>query len=187
MCDFGQASRGGLFEVFDLPEKVDPFSSRDVSEPWRRRAFFTLVVSHVIVGIFSCLAISQFAGEHKGKILPLAGLGSGGGDMYVFLCVVFVLCQEIRNDQVGTKHSPTAPARVCVCFSSLSGQSKPVNVAAARGGWESGHDWAHMILVIFGHLALMLCDLLVNDPSNFPQRFTKSYREAVSGVRGSEH
>ncbi len=95
MCDFGQASRGGLFEVFDLPEKVDPFSSRDVSEPWRRRAFFTLVVSHVIVGIFSCLAISQFAGEHKGKILPLAGLGSGGGGggggFFFFFFVFFFL------------------------------------------------------------------------------------------------
>lgn len=59
------------------------------------------------------------------------------------------------------------------------GASVPVNTDKTTGGWESGNDVAHVIITIFGSLVLMVCMLIVNDPANFPQRFTRSYKEAV--------
>lgn len=63
------------------------------------------------------------------------------------------------------------------------GAHTPVNHPGQRGGWDAGNDTARVVITIFGQLVLMVADLLVNDPSNFPQRFTKSYREALTGVR----
>lgn len=116
-----------MFDIFDGAEKNDPFASRDSAEPYRRRAFFVLVISHLVLGILSVLSISQIMGEHRGA-------------------------------------------------------TTPVNYPGARGGWDSGNDMAHVILAVFGTVALMVCDLLVNDPANFPLRFTKSYRESLSAA-----
>jgi hypothetical protein len=62
------------------------------------------------------------------------------------------------------------------------GQSRPVNYPGNRGGWDSGNDVARVVVTVFGSLVLMVADVLVNDPSNFPDRFTKSYREALTAV-----
>lgn len=64
------------------------------------------------------------------------------------------------------------------------GQSIPMNILDAKGGWDTGNDWAHVVVTVFGLLFLMVCFVLVNDPSRFPLRFTKSYRESViySGI-----
>ena len=50
------------------------------------------------------------------------------------------------------------------------------------GGWPSSNDVARVIIIICGSLVMMVCDVLVNDPANFPQRFTTSYKEAVTYV-----
>jgi len=89
--------------------------------------FFTLILSHIILGILSILVFSQFLGEHREKI-------------------------------------------------------QPVNYPNNRGGWDIGNDWAHVILAVFGNLVLMVCDILVNDPANYPHRFTKAYRESITGI-----
>ena len=72
-------------------------------------------------------------------------------------------------------------------FSQLTGEHKgksnAVNYPGNRGGWDAGNDLARVIVTVFGSLVLMVADVLVNDPSNFPQRFTKSYREAITAVR----
>lgn len=72
-------------------------------------------------------------------------------------------------------------------FSQLTGEHKgksnAVNYPGNRGGWDSGNDLARVVVTVFGSLVLMVADVLVNDPSNFPQRFTKSYREAITAVR----
>jgi len=71
-------------------------------------------------------------------------------------------------------------------FSQLAGEHKgktqPVDYPGNRGGWESGNDTARVVICVFGTLILMIADVIVNDPSNFPARFSKSYREAITAV-----
>jgi hypothetical protein len=52
-------------------EKIDPFAARDVSEPARRQAFVTLIVSHFMLLILGFLTFTQLAGEHKGALFFL--------------------------------------------------------------------------------------------------------------------
>jgi hypothetical protein len=70
---------------------------------------------------------------------------------------------------------------VCLLFCT-AGKSQPVDYPGNRGGWESGNDTARVVICVFGTLILMVADVIVNDPSNFPARFSKSYREAITAV-----
>ena len=75
-------------------------------------------------------------------------------------------------------HSHSSPR------SSLStGKTPPVNFPGNRGGWDAGNDVARTVVTVFGTFVLMVADVVVNDPSNLPARFSKSYRESLTAVR----
>lgn len=59
------------------------------------------------------------------------------------------------------------------------GQTVPMNTPMHKGGWDTGNDYARGVVSLFGTIMLMVCIVLVNDPSRHPQRFKKSYKEAI--------
>eukprot|EP00455_Lapot_gusevi_P047382 TRINITY_DN6396_c0_g1_i11.p2 TRINITY_DN6396_c0_g1~~TRINITY_DN6396_c0_g1_i11.p2 ORF type:complete len:315 (-),score=125.17 TRINITY_DN6396_c0_g1_i11:181-1125(-) len=97
-----------LVSLVEKFEKFDPHAPRDQSEPWRRRAFVSLIVAQVVLGIWGILCFTQILGEHEGKVVPaningeIGGWDTGNDTAHVISTLVgtlvIMVCMVLVND-----------------------------------------------------------------------------------------